>query len=100
MSLLRILDTSSWMEDQDLGGMFINFPLHRSVRKCTGVNLRPLGLGEELLGGLGRTMKEWRCLMGFKATPYNAIRTNLIAEEIIRGNLHASDNPFSGQKSS
>lgn len=95
MSLLRILDTSSWMEDRDLGEMFINFPLHRSVRRCTGVDLRPLGLSEYLLGGVGRTRKEWRrCLMGFKSSPYNAIRTNLIAEEIIRGDRQDSDNTF------
>lgn len=32
-SLIRLLDNTSWMEDRDLGEMFINFPLHRSVRR-------------------------------------------------------------------
>lgn len=79
-SLLRILDTNSWMEDRDMGEMFINFPLHRSVRKCTDVNLRPLAFAKN--SEFGVDWQEWRrCLMGFRS-------------EVIRGNRHNPDNPF------
>ena len=82
-TLLRLMDEGSLMQDRDIGEMFLNFMLSREARKFTGVDLRPLGLSEE---DCPRLWLVWvRNLMGFKASPYNSVRTYLIAEEIIRG---------------
>jgi hypothetical protein len=41
-SLLRGLDNSSWMTNQDIGDMFLNFQLHDSVVPFTRVDLSAL----------------------------------------------------------
>ena len=40
--LVRGLDKNSWMTDQDMGDMFLNFQLHESAIPFTGVNLLSL----------------------------------------------------------
>lgn len=91
-SLLRMVDFDSVMEDRDIGEMFINFQLHPSIRKYTGVDLGPLGLTED------ECASQWvywvRNLMGFKSSPHNSVRMNLISEEVIRGNPKDVTNPF------
>ena len=83
-SLLRAVDSQSWMTDRDVGDMFLNFQLHPSVQPYTGVDLRPIyGEGEEH----DPRWAFWvRNLMGFAASPYNSVLMILIAEEICRGN--------------
>ena len=91
-TLLRMLDKNSLMQDRDIGEMFLNFMLSRDARKFTGVDLRPLGLSEEECPQLWLV---WvRNLMGFKSSPYNSVRTYLIAEEIIRGDPADESNAF------
>ena len=41
-SLLRALDSDSWMADRDIGDMFLNFELHKSAWPFTGVDLKPI----------------------------------------------------------
>lgn len=38
-SMVRALDAESWMADGNVGEMFLNFQLHKSVQPYTGVNL-------------------------------------------------------------
>ena len=48
-TLLRALDKNSWIADQDMSDMFLNFQLHHSVVPFTGVDLRPIyESGEEV----------------------------------------------------
>ena len=91
-SLVRILDLTSVMEDRDIGEMFLNFPLHPSVRKFVGVDVGPLGFSKEECGArwLGWVVN----LMGYRPSPHNSIKTNLVAEEIIRGDRHDDKNAF------
>jgi hypothetical protein len=92
-SLIRALDTNSWMSDTDIGDMFLNFQLHHSVWPFAGVDVAPI-LDEE-----GRILKErwsyWvRNAMGFKSSPYNSIKMALVAEEVIVGDRTDPSNPF------
>ena len=90
-SLLRSLDSSSWMTDRDLADMFLNYQLHHTVRPFTGIDLtsafEPRGgaTGEELTPK--RRWAYWdRNLMGFIASPHNSVKMALIVEEVARGN--------------
>jgi len=49
-SLVRALDGESWMTDRDVGDMFLNFQLHRSVVPFTGVDLSSLYEGSDEVG--------------------------------------------------
>ena len=88
-SLLRIVNCETYMEDRDIGEMFLNYQLHHSIRKFAGVDVGPLGLAEE---------SQWyywaKNFMGAKPSPFNSVRTQLIAEEIIRGDRHDTTNAF------
>jgi hypothetical protein len=84
--LVRALDKDSWMTDRDVGDMFLNFQLHRSVVPFTGVDLSLLYDGSE---ELGPRWAVWdRNLIGFAASTYNSIKMALIAEEICKGDCH------------
>jgi hypothetical protein len=85
-SLVRALDKDSWMTDQDVGDMFLNFQLHESVKPFTGVDLSSLYKTE---AETGPRWAVWdRNLMEFATSPYNSIKMVLIAKEICRGNRH------------
>jgi hypothetical protein len=91
-ALLRIVDHTLYMEDRDIGEMFLNFELHPNTRKFVGVDVRPLGL-DHLVGSsnwLGWTKN----LMGFQSSPYNSVKMFLICEEIIRGDRKDVNNAF------
>ncbi len=84
--LVRALDKDSWMTDRDIGDMFLNFQLHKSMKPFTGVDL--LSLYEtETEPGLHWVVWDQN-LMGFPASPYNSIKTALIAKEICQGDRH------------
>jgi hypothetical protein len=83
-SLVRAVCSTSWMTDQDVADMFLNYQLHEDVRPFTGVDLTSLYAGPE---DPGPRMAVWdRNLMGFAASPYNSIKMALVAEEICKGN--------------
>jgi hypothetical protein len=89
-AMLNVLDANSWMGDIDLGEMFLNFPLDVKIRPLVGVDLSPyFGTGDKPV------WERWsRCLMGFKPSPYNACRTFMWGEELIRGNPADKTLPF------
>ena len=91
-SLLRIVDESSFMEDRDVGEMFLNFELHPSVRLFAGVDVKPLGFTHEECPN--RWLWWTKNLMGFRSSPYNSVKMYLIAEEVIRGDRADERNPF------
>ena len=91
-SLLRIVDESSFMEDRDIGEMFLNFELHFATRRFTGVDVEPLEFTEEECPH--RWLWWTKNLMGFRSSPYNSVKMYLIAEEVIKGDRLDADNPF------
>jgi hypothetical protein len=93
-STLRAVDSLTWMCDNDLGDMFLNFMLHRDVRCYVGIDLSPYFLEE--LSPLKRVVWErWeRCLMGLRTSPFQAIQAALWCEEVIRGDRLRPNNPF------
>mmetsp|Transcript_11711 Transcript_11711/g.19385 ORF Transcript_11711/g.19385 Transcript_11711/m.19385 type:complete len:1450 (-) Transcript_11711:1434-5783(-) len=98
-SMLRALTPTSFMLDRDIGEQFHNFPLHPSAWPYTGLDLGPI-LDEDSEGDdhsvvtKGRWYHWARCLMGFKPSPYNAVKMTLITEEIVRGDRFDEENPF------
>jgi hypothetical protein len=91
-SLLRIVDDTSFMEDRDLGEMFLNFELHHNTRRFTGIDVKPLEFSKEECPH--RWLWWTKNLMGFRSSPYNSVKMYLIAEEIIKGDRLDGDNPF------
>lgn len=91
-SMLRALDPNSFMLDRDIGEQFLNFPLHETAWAYTGLDLGPI------MGDSSPSPNRWyhwvRCLMGFSASPYIAVKMTLICEEVARGDRHDLDNPF------
>ena len=85
-SLIRTLDRYSWMTDRDVGDMFLNFKLHRTVGPYTGVDLSALYDSDE---EPGPRWAVWdRNLMGFASSPYSSVKMALIVDEVCRGNWH------------
>jgi hypothetical protein len=91
-SLLRIINQSSYMEDRDIGEMFLNFELHANTRRFAGVDIAPLSLDSSICSTnwLGWTKN----LMGFCSSPFNLVRMYSIVEEVVKGNRHDATNPF------
>jgi hypothetical protein len=82
-SVVRALDSTSWMADRDISDMFLNFQLHQSVMPYTGVDLGPLWEDGETDGA---RMGFWdRMLMGFGPSPHGAIKLALVCEEVVKG---------------
>ncbi len=91
-SLLRIVDSNTLMNDRDMDEMFLNFGLDPRVWIFVAIDLRPLELFLEECSH--RSMTWARNLMGFRSLPYNSVKMNLIAEEILKCNRHGSENAF------
>ena len=92
-SLVRALDEDSWMADRDIGDMFLNFELNHKAWNYVGVDLAPVMDEAEK-----KDLKRWhhwvRLLMGFRPSPYCAIKSNLVAEEVVRGDRRNPENAF------
>jgi len=97
-TLLRMLDSSSLMEDRDIGEMFLNFELHPFIRKYAGVDIAPLAVGEEAPIDEQRWFSWTKNLMGFRSSPYNSVKMYLMVEEIIRGDRRDEKNAFQWDK--
>eukprot|EP00985_Skeletonema_marinoi_P010946 scaffold5151_cov168-Skeletonema_marinoi.AAC.1 len=95
-SMLRSLDENSWMMDCDcdIGEQFLNYPLHKDVWPYTGLDFGPILSEKDLEDGKASWYHWIRMLMGFKPSPYIAVKMTLIAEEVVRGDRHDEENPF------
>jgi hypothetical protein len=93
-NLLRSVEPGTWMADNDVGEMFLNFVLHESVQAICGVDLTkyfPEGVPE----GTQVLWERWtRCTMGLRSSPYQACQGMMWALEIIVGNRNNSENVF------
>ena len=100
-SHLRAVEEGTFMCDVDLGEMFLNFMVHPSMRKYLGVDLTPHQLdfenlsSSEIADTLGRIWVCWnRIAMGLTWSPYQAVRSLHLAEEVIRGDRLDPNNVF------
>ncbi len=75
-----------------MGEMFLNFQLDPKIQQFAAINILPLEIPTT------ECEHQWLCwnrtLMGFRTSPYNAIKVYLIADEIIRGDRHNQTNAF------
>jgi hypothetical protein len=69
-SLLRSVEPGTWMADNDVGEMFLNFILHESVQALCGVDLT-LYFPDGVPDGTSVLWERWtRCDMGLRPSPY------------------------------
>jgi hypothetical protein len=83
------------MVDIDLGEMFLNFPLHESLQKFSGVNFShySTSLRDPLKSPCQKDLVHWtRCWMGLKPSPFMAVRFYYWAEEFAKGNRREKGN--------
>ena len=108
--MVNILDYDFKTVDVDLGEMFLNFSLDPAVQVFSGVDLTPYKSdlvqmhpelkrmhysGEQKGFEDPRLVAVWnRSWMGYKPSPYGAIRIYYHAEEFIVGNTKGPNNPF------
>lgn len=102
-SVLRAMDSDSWMADRDIGDMFLNFQLHHSVQQFTSLDLSHILNPDDETAVDDNTHTEnfylWdRNLMGFKPSLYNSIKMALEAEEVVKSDRHDNQNPFQWKK--
>jgi len=96
-TVLRQLSFSYWSADIDLGEMFLNFPLPEWLHSYLGIRISHLRSEIEKLPGQRPVtdLEAWgRCLMGFRPSPFIAIRFYYHAEEFIVGDRNEKNNPF------
>jgi hypothetical protein len=87
-SLLSTLEPGTWMDDIDVAEQFYNFLLDLAIQPFCGVDLSPYF--PELT-----SWERWtRCIMGIKTSPHGCIRTDLLGDEVNRGNHLSPENSF------
>ena len=93
-SHLRAVDPDTYMADNDIGEMFLNFMLDVEIRPFAGVDLSSL-FPEELFPGVSELYARWeRMLMGFRPSPYLTTRDLMRLEPMLKGNRHDPNNVF------
>lgn len=97
-SLLRSVEPGTWMADNDVGEMFLNFVLHESVQALCGVDLSKY-FPEEIPSGTKVLWERWtRCAMGLRSSPYQACQGMMWSLEIIFGDRRDPINVFRFKK--
>ena len=88
-SMLMTVDLNSWFGDNDLGEMFLNYCLHDTIQKYSGVDLTAI------LGSAKTNWKTWnRMFMGFCPSPYVAVKLFGWCIDMIMGDRWDDNNPF------
>ena len=88
-SMLMTVDVNSWFGDNDLGEMFLNYCLHSTLQRYSGVDLT------SVLDSRRTTWKMWnRMFMGFCASPYIAVKLFGWCIDMIMGDRWDVKNPF------
>jgi hypothetical protein len=95
-SVLSRADENTYFGDIDVGEMFLNYFLDSRLRPRAGVDVTELASAFKVNLKPGqRWILRWeRSLMGVRSSPFNCVRIYLLGEEIIRGDRHATSNPF------
>ena len=93
-SHLRAVDPDTYMADNDIGEMFLNFMLDVELRPFAGVDLSSL-FPEEMFPGVTELYARWeRMLMGFRPSPYLTTRDLMRLEPMLKGNRLDPKNIF------
>jgi hypothetical protein len=95
-SATNLLNFDYCSVDIDLGDFFLNFPLPALFRKYSGIDLGPFksALGCADLSNQQFETRWERCWMGFRPSPYYALRFYYWAEEFARENPRQISNPL------
>ena len=99
-TLTRLLSYDYQVVDLDLGEMFLNFPIHRSLDRVVGIDLTPFkrNIEEKLLvkyKNPQRLSARWtRLCFGWNQSPEQAISFYYLAEDFVRGNPKDRNNPL------
>ncbi|KAL7574690.1 hypothetical protein ACA910_003033 [Epithemia clementina (nom. ined.)] len=98
--MLRTVDTSTWLADNNFGEMFLNFWLHPELQKYAGIDLTSLFPEELPQDGSKRCLWEaWnRCAMGLSPSPYQATQSSQRIKVLAIGNRHDLSNVFRWDK--
>jgi len=93
-SHLRAVDVDTFMADNDIGEMFLNFMLDVRMRTFAGVDLS-LVFPEEMFPGVSGLHERWeRLLMGFRPSPYLTTRDMMRLEPLLKGHREDPNNVF------
>jgi len=96
-SLLRNVEPGTWMSDNDVGEMFLNFMLPEDMQAFCGIDISAF-FPEEAGANGGRLVERWgRCAMGLKPSPHSCVKFILFALEVILGNPEDKENVFNWQ---
>ena len=99
-SMAGILDYDVKVMDSDLGEFFSNMNLDKGMQLVSGVDLTPFKEDlekrhPELKTKHKQLIAVWnRAWMGYKPSPYGAVRTYYHGEEFIIGDIAEPNNPF------
>jgi hypothetical protein len=89
---LRAVEAGTFMVDVDVGGVFLNFMLHSSIRPFAGLDISHFFAEDP------KDVKRWetwyRAAMGLTSSPYQACQAMGYAEEVMRGNRLNGSNVF------
>ena len=97
-SHLRAVDVDTFMADNDIGEMFLNFMLDVELRPFAGVDLSLL-FPEEMFPGVSCLYERWeRMLMGFRPSPYLTTRDMMRLEPLLKGCRLDPNNVFRWEK--
>jgi hypothetical protein len=102
-SMLRSVVPGTYMSDNDVGEMFLNFVLHSSIQERCGVDLTKFFPEEvDSEDNIQRERKvrweRWtRCAMGLRTSPYQAVQGMLWAMERVLGDKNKESNVFAWQ---
>jgi len=89
-SLLMYTSASTWFSDMDLGEMFLNYAMDPCLRPYSGVDVSLVSKK-----GQGREWMQWgRTFMGFRSSPYMAVRTFNWCLDVVRGDPEDKCNSF------
>jgi len=96
---LRMVDSQSWMSDNDTGECFLNWILDPRVQELCRVDLTHFLSQEEYKKMLGQGKRNWveiwtRCAMGLWPSPYICVKGMLLTKEEILGNSQNPQNVF------
>ena len=100
--MMRLLSYGYQAVDADIGEMFLNFPLHQSLRFHSGMDLTPFRSKlrryfpehESFLNGKKIAAFWWRTWFGLTASPEQSACHYYHAEEFVRGYQRDKKNPL------
>jgi len=94
-SLLLYCSPKTWFSDMDLGEMFLNYFMDPKIRPFCGVDVSHFVDKESNEKSLSRWLQWNRIFMGFRSSPYYAVRTFSYCVDLVRGNWTDATNPYS-----